>query len=442
MTPATIDRNLGVDARAGALLIAELARRHVARGAAWGRIVGLTSGGPAGFPSEVSYGAAKAALENYTLSAATELAPFGITANVVHPPVTDTGWVTDEVRAFVAASPDHHHIASPAEVAESHHLAVLGRGAIGHRVHAAVAVTGRLMEMPDPTDAHARRVERLRHEMHDEGIWLPADPALGELLLTELDYARHPHAHEGVAPRYGALLAAAVPTTAGVGPLELVDVTDVPLDVVRRLADGRSSFLGRTVGGPDRLICFERTREYESSAVHLAASTGALVLQRLGRGWVRLTTSDGVATWDGIHWSTKPLAAHIAARLRPELAGADPDRARQPRGVRHPLARRRARRRDARVAPRRRSAAARPPRVRRHRRHPPAGADAAGPLRPAAQRPVPVRPGRARRCRAAGCRPSASTSGPRSARAGTSPRTAAPGTPRRCASPPTNRPPS
>ena len=118
VTPATIDRNLGVDARAGALLIAELAQRHVARGAAWGRIVGLTSGGPAGFPSEVSYGAAKAALENYTLSAATELAPFGITANVVHPPVTDTGWVTDEVRAFVAASPDHHHIASPAEVAE------------------------------------------------------------------------------------------------------------------------------------------------------------------------------------------------------------------------------------------------------------------------------------------------------------------------------------
>ena len=70
----TVDRNLGVDARAAALLIAELARRHVGRGATWGRIVGLTSGGPNGFPQEVSYGAAKAALENYTMSAATELA--------------------------------------------------------------------------------------------------------------------------------------------------------------------------------------------------------------------------------------------------------------------------------------------------------------------------------------------------------------------------------
>jgi 3-oxoacyl-[acyl-carrier protein] reductase len=117
VTPATIERNLGVDARAGALLIAELARRHIARGATFGRIVGLTSGGPNGFPHEVSYGAAKAALENYTMSAATELAPFGITANVVHPPVTDTGWVTDDVRAFVARSPDHHHVADPADVA-------------------------------------------------------------------------------------------------------------------------------------------------------------------------------------------------------------------------------------------------------------------------------------------------------------------------------------
>jgi NAD(P)-dependent dehydrogenase (short-subunit alcohol dehydrogenase family) len=39
---------------------------------------------------EVSYGAAKAALENYTMSAALELASLGITANIVHPPVTDT----------------------------------------------------------------------------------------------------------------------------------------------------------------------------------------------------------------------------------------------------------------------------------------------------------------------------------------------------------------
>jgi 3-oxoacyl-[acyl-carrier protein] reductase len=114
----TATQVLEVDARGSALMIAEFARRHVARGARWGRIVGLTSGGALGFPEEVSYGAAKAALENYAMSAALELGRFGVTSNVVHPPVTDTGWVTDAVREFVAGSDDHFHVARPEDVAE------------------------------------------------------------------------------------------------------------------------------------------------------------------------------------------------------------------------------------------------------------------------------------------------------------------------------------
>ena len=50
------------------------------------------------------------------MAASTELADAGITANVVFPPVTDTGWVTDEVRQFVAASSEHVHVAGPGEV--------------------------------------------------------------------------------------------------------------------------------------------------------------------------------------------------------------------------------------------------------------------------------------------------------------------------------------
>ncbi|HEY7323889.1 MAG TPA: SDR family oxidoreductase [Streptosporangiaceae bacterium] len=117
VSAATWRQQFGVDALAAALLIAEFARRHVARGASWGRIIGLTSGGELGFPEEVSYGAAKAAQTNYTMSAASELAPFGITANMVHPPVTDTGWVTEAVREAVAASSTLVHVADPAEVA-------------------------------------------------------------------------------------------------------------------------------------------------------------------------------------------------------------------------------------------------------------------------------------------------------------------------------------
>ena len=119
VTAALFDRTFGVDARAAAVLIGEFASRLLAREGRWGRIVGLTSGGPNGFPGEVTYGAAKAALENYTMAAASELGRHGVTANVVHPPVTDTGWVTDGLREFVASgSSELLHVAEPDDVAE------------------------------------------------------------------------------------------------------------------------------------------------------------------------------------------------------------------------------------------------------------------------------------------------------------------------------------
>ena len=107
-----------MDARGSALMIAEFARRHRERAATWGRIVGLSSGGPDGFPEEVSYGAAKAALENLTMSAAYELADGGIMANIVHPPVTDTGWITPAVAEAVERAEDMFHLASPDDVAQ------------------------------------------------------------------------------------------------------------------------------------------------------------------------------------------------------------------------------------------------------------------------------------------------------------------------------------
>lgn len=45
VSAATWDRQFKVDAMGAALMISEFARRHIARGAGWGRIIGLTSGG-------------------------------------------------------------------------------------------------------------------------------------------------------------------------------------------------------------------------------------------------------------------------------------------------------------------------------------------------------------------------------------------------------------
>jgi 3-oxoacyl-[acyl-carrier protein] reductase len=112
------DRSFAVNSRATALLISEFARRHINRGATWGRIIGLTTGPAAGFPGEVTYGATKNALESYHVAAAQELGQYGITSNIVCPPPTDTGWITPEMARQFAEMPPLYHVGQPEEVAE------------------------------------------------------------------------------------------------------------------------------------------------------------------------------------------------------------------------------------------------------------------------------------------------------------------------------------
>jgi 3-oxoacyl-[acyl-carrier protein] reductase len=97
----SIDRHFTVNVRATALLIAEFARRYVARAAKWGRIISITTGGAECFPGEVSYGASKNALETYTRAAGKELARFGVTANLIVPGATQTGWTTPELEKII-----------------------------------------------------------------------------------------------------------------------------------------------------------------------------------------------------------------------------------------------------------------------------------------------------------------------------------------------------
>lgn len=89
----SIDRHFAVNVRAPALLMAEFARSHYARGASWGRIVNISTDGADCFPNEVSYGASKAALEAYSRSAAAELGRYGITVNIASLGPIQTGWI-------------------------------------------------------------------------------------------------------------------------------------------------------------------------------------------------------------------------------------------------------------------------------------------------------------------------------------------------------------
>ncbi len=91
-TAESFDRHMAVNARASLLLIAAFARQAAPTG---GAIVAFTSDHTTG---NLPYGASKGALDRLVISAARELGPRGISANVVNPGPIDTGWMTDEIR--------------------------------------------------------------------------------------------------------------------------------------------------------------------------------------------------------------------------------------------------------------------------------------------------------------------------------------------------------
>jgi 3-oxoacyl-[acyl-carrier protein] reductase len=90
-TAESFDRHMAVNARAALLLVAGFARQATEGGA----VVALTSDHATG---NLPYGASKGALDRIVISAARELGPQGISANVLNPGPIDTGWMDDETR--------------------------------------------------------------------------------------------------------------------------------------------------------------------------------------------------------------------------------------------------------------------------------------------------------------------------------------------------------
>ena len=118
LTAASIDRVFGVNTRAAALTMAEFARRHIDRAANWGRIINVSTAGAERFPSEVTYGASKFALESYTRSAASELGKFGVTVNVVSLGPVQTGWISPELERALLPTIPLGRIGKPEDVAD------------------------------------------------------------------------------------------------------------------------------------------------------------------------------------------------------------------------------------------------------------------------------------------------------------------------------------
>ena len=110
-TVESFDRHVAVNARASLLLIAAFARQVPSGG---GVIVAMTSDHTTG---NLPYGASKGALDRIVISAARELGPRGISANVLNPGPVDTGWMDDETREGLTAYHPLGRLGTPTDIA-------------------------------------------------------------------------------------------------------------------------------------------------------------------------------------------------------------------------------------------------------------------------------------------------------------------------------------
>lgn len=110
-TAASFDAHVAVNARASLLLIAAFARQIPQDG---GAIVAFTSDHTTG---NLPYGASKGALDRIVISAAQELGPSGISANVVNPGPIDTGWMDDDLRRDMIPHHPLGRLGTPEDIA-------------------------------------------------------------------------------------------------------------------------------------------------------------------------------------------------------------------------------------------------------------------------------------------------------------------------------------
>jgi len=97
LTAADLDRHYNVNARATAMLSVEFCRRF--QGERGGRVINFSSGQELGAMSdELAYAMSKAAIVTFTRSLAPAVMDRGITVNAVNPGVTDTGWITPDLK--------------------------------------------------------------------------------------------------------------------------------------------------------------------------------------------------------------------------------------------------------------------------------------------------------------------------------------------------------
>ena len=112
-TIEAFDRHMAVNARATWQLIKGFAEQFTGPHGS-GRIVSITSDHTA---HNLPYGASKGAMDRIVIAAAIELADLGVTANVINPGATDTGWMSPDIKHQVLERNLQPRLGLPSDVA-------------------------------------------------------------------------------------------------------------------------------------------------------------------------------------------------------------------------------------------------------------------------------------------------------------------------------------
>ena len=129
-----LNRHYAMNVRAPVLLCAEFVRHK--QPDTPGQIINITSGqNHTPMPGELAYAVTKSALDALTLTLSAELAGRGITVNAIDPGPTDTGWISEELRARLRRE-------SPAAISPPEAIGRLVRQLAGDR---ASSISGRIL---------------------------------------------------------------------------------------------------------------------------------------------------------------------------------------------------------------------------------------------------------------------------------------------------------
>ena len=133
---------------------------------------------------------------------------------------------------------------------------------------------------------------------------------LQDEIAAELARCLDPFVHEQDIRPYGAIVAREQPHLDRLG--RIINTGDLPLDVIRSLADGIHSVVLIVKGKPPQLLLLHESMDTDQDYASHAVWVDGLIICNNGQGIVRIVTDSSVTLVEGRRWIAKDLVYEAA----------------------------------------------------------------------------------------------------------------------------------